>query len=97
LAIAACKKIHQPPPQFNTGNILQVELKMPAPWKKIVIGPTQSIEYLNVPQRFSMFMTGESTAAHKPYPQRKSSIMGESLKFYKAPKPIVVKEKELII
>ena len=67
LAIAACKKVHQPALQFNTGNILQVELKMPKPWKKIVIGPTHSIEYSKIPQRFSMFMSGESTGALKPY------------------------------
>ena len=47
--------------------MLQVELKMPDPWKKIVIGPTHSIEYPNIPRRFSMFMNGESTGALKPY------------------------------
>ena len=47
--------------------MLQVELWMPEPWKKIVIGPTNPIEYPNIPQRFSMFMTGESTGALKPY------------------------------
>jgi len=67
LAIASCNKVHQPPLQPNTGRMLQVELKMPKPWKKIVIGPTRSIEYPNIPQRFSMFMTGESTGALKPY------------------------------
>jgi len=40
---------------------------MPEPWKKIVIGPTHSIEYPYIPQRFSMFLTGESTGALKPY------------------------------
>ena len=42
-------------------------LQMPEPWKKIVIGPKHSIEYPKIPQRFSMFMTGESTRALKPY------------------------------
>jgi len=67
LAFASCKKVHQPPPQSNTGRMLQVELNMPEPWKKIVIGPTHSIEYPNVPHRFSMFMTGESGGALKSY------------------------------
>jgi len=40
---------------------------MPEPWKKIVIGPTRSKEYHKIPQSFSMFMTGESTGALKPY------------------------------
>ncbi len=47
--------------------MLQVELKIPEPWKKIVIGPSDAIEYPQIPQRFSMFMTGESTGALKPY------------------------------
>ena len=47
--------------------MLQTELKIPEPWKKIVIGPADSIEYPNVPQRFYLFMTGESTGALKPY------------------------------
>ena len=47
--------------------MLQVELRMPEPWKKIVIGPTDPIEYPKIPQRFSMFMTGESSGALKPY------------------------------
>jgi len=67
LTYTACKKVHQPALQPNTGNILQVELNMPEPWKKIVIGPTHSTEYPNIPQRFSMFMTGESSGALKPY------------------------------
>jgi len=67
LGLTACKKVHQPALQPNTGNMLQVELNMPKPWKKIVIGPTHTIEYPNVPQRFSMFITGESTGALKPY------------------------------
>lgn len=47
--------------------MLQVELKMPEPWKKIVIGPAEPIEYPNIPKQFSMFMTGESAGALKPY------------------------------
>ena len=47
--------------------MLEVELKMPEPWKKIVVGPTHSIEYPSIPQRFSMFMTGESAGALKPF------------------------------
>ena len=62
-----CKKVHQQPPQSNTDRMLQVELKMPEPWKKIVVGPTHAIEYAKIPRRFSMFMTGESTGALKPY------------------------------
>jgi len=67
LACVGCKKVHQPPYQFNTGKMLQAELRMPEPWKKIVIGPTNPVEYFETPQRFSMFMTGESTGALKPY------------------------------
>ena len=66
LAIAGCKRAYTTPPQSNTGRMLQVELRMPEPWKKIVIGPTHSIEYPNIPQRFSMFMTGEFTGTLKP-------------------------------
>ena len=53
--------------QSNAGRMLQVELRIPEAWKKIVIGPADSIEYPNIPQSFSMFMTGESTGALKPY------------------------------
>ena len=53
--------------QANTARKLEVELRMPEPWKKIVIGPTHPIEYPQIPQRFSMFMTGEATEALKPY------------------------------
>ena len=67
LFVIACKKAYTTPNQSNTGRMLQVELKMPEPWKKIVIGPVHSIEYPNAPRRFSMFMTGESTGALKPY------------------------------
>jgi len=67
LAFASCKKVHQPALQSNTGRMLQVELKMPEPWKKIVIGPSNPMEYPKIPQRFSMFMTGESAGALKPY------------------------------
>ena len=67
LSLTACKKVHQPLPQHNTDRMLQVELRMPEPWKKIVISPTNPLEYSNIPQRFSMFMTGESTSALKPY------------------------------
>jgi len=66
LTLVGCKKVHQQLPQPNTGRMLEVELKMPEPWKKIVIGPTHSIEYPNIPQRFSMFMTGELTGMIKP-------------------------------
>jgi len=61
LGLTACKKVHQPSPQSNTGNILQVELKMPKPWKKIVIGQMHAIEYPNLPQRYSMFIIGENS------------------------------------
>ncbi len=67
MGLTACKKVHQQLPQPNPGRMLQVELKMPEPWKKIVIGPTHSTEYPNIPKRFSMFMTGESGGALKPY------------------------------
>jgi len=67
LTYTACKKVHQPALQHNTGRMLRVELRMPKPWKKIVIGPTNPVEYFETPQRFSMFMTGESTGALKPY------------------------------
>ena len=67
MAFVSCKKVHQVPPQSNTGRMLQVELRMPEPWKKIVIGPTRSKKYHKIPQSFSMFMTGESGGALKPY------------------------------
>ena len=67
LGLTACKKAHQPALQSNTGSMLQVELKMPEPWKKIIIGPSNPMEYPKIPQRFSMFMTGESGGALKPY------------------------------
>ena len=67
LAFAGCKKAYTTPPQPNNDRMLQVELRMPEPWKRIIIGPVDPIEYPQVPQRFSMFMTGESTGALKPY------------------------------
>ena len=67
LSLTACKKVHQQLPQPNTGRMLQIELKMPEAWKKIVIGPAHSTEYPNIPQRFSMFVTGELSGALKPY------------------------------
>ena len=67
LAIAGCKKVYTTPQQPNTGRMLQVELRMPEAWKRIVIGPKNAKEYPKVPRRFSMFMTGESTATLKPY------------------------------
>ena len=67
MALAGCNKAHQTSPQSNTGRMLQVELRMPDPWKKIVIGPTRSKEYPKIPKSFSMSMTGESTSALKPY------------------------------
>ena len=48
LVIVACNKVHQAPVQPNTGRMLQVELKMPEPWKKIFIGQTDAIEYPNI-------------------------------------------------
>ena len=68
LVCAGCKNVYSQKPSDDTvSRKLQVELKMPEPWKKIVIGPVHSIEYPNAPRRFSMFMTGESTGALKPY------------------------------
>jgi len=67
MAFVGCKKVHQPPQQTSNSRMLQVELSMPEPWKKIVIGPSNPMEYPNIPQRFSMFLTGESTGALKPY------------------------------
>ena len=40
---------------------------MPEAWQRIVIGPKNAKEYPKVPHKFSMFMTGESTGALKPY------------------------------
>ena len=65
--VVSCKKAYTTPQQPNTSRMLQVELRMPEPWKKIVIGPSKSLEYPNIPKRFSMFMTGKSTGALKPY------------------------------
>jgi len=68
LVLVACKDINQQKLTVDAGTRkLQVELRMPEPWKKIVIGPSNPIEYPRIPQRFSMFMTGESTGALKPY------------------------------
>jgi len=68
LVCIGCKNVYSQKPSDDTfSKKLQVELKMPDPWKKIVIGPSKPIEYPNIPQRFSMFMTGESTGALKPY------------------------------
>ena len=67
VTIVACKDINQQKFPVESGaRMLQVELKMPEPWKKIVIGPTHTIEYPNIPQRFSMFITGESEGTLKP-------------------------------
>ena len=74
LGSTACKQVHQPPPQSKNGNMLQVELRMPEPWKHIIIGPSQQKEYPKVPNRFSMFMTGESTGTLKPYLNVSSEI-----------------------
>jgi len=46
LGLTACKKVHQPALQSDSDRMLQVELRMPEPWKKIVIGPAHSIEKL---------------------------------------------------
>ena len=67
LTLVGCKKIHQPALQSNTGRMLQVELRMPEPWQKIVIRPKNAKEYPKVPHTFSMFMTGESIGAPKSY------------------------------
>ena len=67
MCLTACKKVHNVPTQSNTGNMLQVELRMPEPWKHIIIGSSQQKEYPKVQSHFSMFMTGESTEALKPY------------------------------
>ncbi len=67
LGLIACKKVQQPALQSNTGRMLQVELKMPEAWKRIAIGPKNAKAYPKVPRTFSMFMTGESAVALKPY------------------------------
>ena len=80
MALVGCNKVHQPPPRSNTGRMLHVQLRMTKPWKKIVIGPTNPIEYPKIPQSFSMFMTGESTAALKPYLRIEDSTGKENCK-----------------
>jgi len=68
LTLVGCKNVYSQKPSDDTVNRkLQVELRMPEAWKRIVIGPSNPIEYPRIPQRFSMFMTGESTGALKPY------------------------------
>jgi len=67
LTLANCKKVHQSSHVSDTGRKLQVELRMPVAWQKIVIGPKNAKEYPKVPRTFSMFMTGESTVALKRY------------------------------
>lgn len=67
LTLVSCKKAYTTPPKSNTGRKLQVELRMPEAWQRIVIGPKTAKEYPTVPRNFSMFMTGESTGALKPY------------------------------
>ena len=74
LTLVSCKKVHQQLPQHNNDRMLQVELKMTEPWKKIVIGPNHPIEYPQIPQQFSMFMSREYTGALKPYLPIKESI-----------------------
>ena len=49
LGLIACKEIHQPPFQANTGTKLQVELRMPEAWQRIVIGTKNAKEYPKVP------------------------------------------------
>jgi len=63
LTLANCKKVHQSPHVSDTGRKLQVELRMPVAWQKIVIGPKNAKEYAKVPRKFSMFMTGEFAGA----------------------------------
>ena len=67
MCLTACKKVHQTPPQSKNGNMLQVELRLPEPWKHIIIGPSRAKEYPKVSNRFSIFMNGESTGTLKPY------------------------------
>jgi len=68
LAIAGCKDVNQQKlPVDSGGRKLQVELRMPEAWQKIVIGPKNAKAYPKVPRKFSMFMTGETTGALKPY------------------------------
>lgn len=63
----SCQLLLPQKPPISTGGKLEVELRMPEPWKHIIIGPSQQKEYPKVPSRFSMFMTGEPTNALKPW------------------------------
>ena len=47
LTLVSCKKAYTTPKQPNTGRKLQVELRMPEPWKHIIIGPARTKEYLH--------------------------------------------------
>ena len=68
LSIVACKDINQQKlPVDSGGRKLQVELRMPEAWKRIVIGPKNAKAYPKVPRTFYMFMSGESTVKLKPY------------------------------
>ena len=68
MVFAGCRDVNQQRVAVDSGGRkLQVELRMPKAWKRIVIGPTNAKEYPKVISRFSMFMTGESTGALKPY------------------------------
>ena len=68
LIFVACKDINQQKLPVDAGTRkLQVELRMPEAWKRIVIGPKNAKAYPKVPYTFSMFMTGESTGTLKPY------------------------------
>ena len=74
LVCIGCKKIYQQKNPSNIGRMLEVELRMPEPWKHIIIGPSQQKEYPKVPSRFNMFMTGESIGTLKPYLNVSSEI-----------------------
>jgi len=68
LVLVACKDINQQKLPVDSGDRkLQVELRMPEPWKRIVIGPKNAKEYPKVPHKFSMLMAGESAVALKRY------------------------------
>ena len=61
MVFAGCKDVNQQKISVDSGGRkLQVELRMPEPWKHIIIGPSQQKEYPKIPSRFSTFMSGKT-------------------------------------
>lgn len=51
----------------RSGGTLAIELRMPKPWRRLLIGPARATPYPNRPRQISLFMTGDPTNAVKVY------------------------------